>query len=148
MNPPTVIAPGLAVTMQPNESDIVRLAALGYRTIINNRPDGEEAGQMPAASARAEAERLGLAYVHIPVMIDTIGTADVTAFDTAIRQSPNPVVAHCRTGTRSYLLWAAGQALDGKADPAALAAEAASKSYDLKSLPDLVMRLRRPTAPE
>ena len=52
---------------------------------------------------------LGLAYVHIPVVIGAIGTADVAAFDTAIRESPNPIVAHCRTGTRSYLLWAAGQ---------------------------------------
>lgn len=148
MNPPTEIAPGFAVTVQPDALDIGRLAALGYRTIINNRPDGEEAGQMPSASARAEAERLGLAYVYIPVTIGTIGAADVAAFDAATRESPSPVVAHCRTGTRSYLLWAVGQALDGKADPAALAAEAASKSYDLKSLPDLVMRLRCQTAPE
>ena len=143
MSSPTEIAPGFAVTVQPDALDIAHLAALGYRTIINNRPDGEEAGQMPAASARAEAERLGLAYVHIPVTSDMISGADVAAFDRAIRESPSPVVAHCRSGTRSYLLWAAARAHNGRADPVALAAEAAGKGYDLKSLPDLVARLGR-----
>lgn len=76
MNPPTEIAPGLAVIVQPDTRDIARLAVLGYRTIINNRPDCEEVGQMPATSARVEAERLGLAYVHIPIMVGTIGEAD------------------------------------------------------------------------
>lgn len=141
MSSPTEIAPGLAVTAQPDTCDIAALAGLGYLTLINNRPDGEEAGQIPAAAARAEAERLGLAYIHIPVTAGTITAADVAAFDRAVRESWRPVVAHCRSGTRSYLLWAAARALNGRANPAALVAEAAAKGFDLKSLPDVLGRL-------
>ncbi|MSP50359.1 MAG: TIGR01244 family phosphatase [Alphaproteobacteria bacterium] len=113
------------------------------RTIINNRPDGEETVQMPAAVAGDEAKRHGLAYVYIPVTSSTISAADVAAFERALTESPKPIVAHCRSGTRTYLLWAAGQALGGKADPATMVATAAAKGYDIKTLPDLVARLRR-----
>ena len=64
------------------------------------------------------------------------------AFERALEASPKPIVAHCRSGTRTYLLWATGQALGGKADPAKLVADAAAKGYDIKSLPDLVTRLK------
>ena len=98
---------------------------------------------MPAAVAGDEAKRHGLAYVYIPVTSSTISAADVAAFERALTESPKPIVAHCRSGTRTYLLWAAGQALGGKADPATMVATAAAKGYDIKTLPDLVARLRR-----
>lgn len=135
--------PGFAVAGQPDTLDRAGLAALGYRTTFNNRLDGEEAGQMPAASARAVAERLGLAYVHISITTSAIGESDVAALDRAMRQNPSPIVAHCRSGTRSYLPWAAARALNGGGDPAALAAAAAGKGYDLKLLPNLVAWLRQ-----
>lgn len=143
MSPPKDIAPGVAVAGQPTPADVADMAARGYRTIIGNRPDAEEPGQSPSAEIRAEAERLGLAYVPIPVTSGTIGVRDVAAFDRALQESPKPVVAHCRSGTRSYLLWAAAQALHHGADPQALVAEAAANGYDIKSLPDLVARLRQ-----
>src|SRR3546814_548824 len=99
MHQPKELRPGIAVAGQPAKPDIAALAGLGYRTIINNRPDGEEPGQLTAAEARAEAERLGLTYVHIPVTGATIGRADVEAFARAVRESPQPVVAPCRSGT-------------------------------------------------
>ncbi len=138
----TEIAPGLAVAAQLVAADIAGLAEQGVRTLVNNRPDGEEAAQMPMAAARDEAKRHGLAYVYIPVTSGTITTADVAAFERALAESPKPIVAHCRSGTRTYLLWATGQALGGKADPARLVADAAAKGYDIKSLPDLVKRLK------
>ncbi|HET8726374.1 MAG TPA: TIGR01244 family sulfur transferase, partial [Alphaproteobacteria bacterium] len=105
MSSPKEIAPGIAVTAQPDAAGIAGLAGQGFRTIINNRPDGEESGQIPASVARSETERLGLVYVHIPVTSGTITAADVAAFDRAVRESPKPIVAHCRSGTRTYLLW-------------------------------------------
>ena len=140
---PTEVAPGFAVIGQLAKADVAALAQLGYRTIVNNRPDDEEPGQPSAADVRGEAERLGLSYVHIPVTTGTITAEDVAAVTQAARESPQPIVAHCRSGTRSYLLWAAGQVLDGGVDPSALVAEAANRGYDLQSLPDLVARLRR-----
>jgi sulfide:quinone oxidoreductase len=140
MTPPKEIRPGVAVAGQLAPQDIAALAAQGYRTIINNRPDGEEAGQMTAAEARAEAERLGMTYIHLPVTTATIGREDADAMARALAESPRPVVAHCRSGTRSYVLVALGEALAG-ADPHALVAEAAGNGYDLRALPVLLDQL-------
>lgn len=139
---PTEIAPGLAVAPQLAPSDIAGLAAQGVKTIINNRPDGEEPGQVPAAEVRAEAERHGIAYVHIPVTMGTMTRADIAAVERAVADSPGPTVAHCRSGTRCYVLWAAGQVLAGKGDAAALFAEGAAKGFDLRALPEVVARLK------
>ena len=135
------IAPDLAVAPQIDTSDIAALAERGYRTIINNRPDNEEPGQLAAATARQEAERRGLTYIHLPVTTGTLSAADVAAFRRAVQDNPKPIVAHCRSGTRCYLLWAAGQALDG-GDPAALVDEAARRNFDLRVLPGIIDRLR------
>src|SRR3546814_17818853 len=66
MHQPKELRPGIAVAGQPAKPDISALAGLGYRTIINNRPDGEEPGQPTAEKARAERERQGLAYGNTP----------------------------------------------------------------------------------
>lgn len=69
MAQPEPITHQLSVTAQPGNADIASFAQLGYRTIINNRPDGEEPGQLSAAEAKAEAERALMAYVHLPVKL-------------------------------------------------------------------------------
>ncbi len=136
----TVIDQDLAVASQVTPDDIAGAARDGVRTIMNNRPDGEEPGQLTAAEAKAVAEKAGLAYVHIPVQTGTITAADVEAFARVLKESPKPVLAHCRSGTRCYLLWAATQAVAGK-DPAQLVMRAAGDGYDIRSLPDLLRRI-------
>ena len=139
----TEIAPGLAIAAQIKADDVAALAEQGVRTIINNRPDGEEASQAPAAVVGDEAKKHGVAYIYLPVTTATISTADVAAFDRALEESAKPIVAHCRSGSRTYHLWAAAEALNRKVDPAALVSEAAAKGFDLKALPDIVARLKR-----
>jgi len=136
----TVIDQDLAVASQVTPDDIAAAARDGVRTIMNNRPDGEEPGQLTAAQARQAAEKLGLSYVHIPVQTGTISAADVDAFAKVLKESPKPVLAHCRSGTRCYLLWAATQAIAGK-DPAQLVMRAAGDGYDIRVLPDLLRRI-------
>ena len=136
----TVIDQDLAVASQVTPDDIAAAARDGVRTIMNNRPDGEEPGQLTAAQARQAAEKLGLSYVHIPVQTGTITAADVDAFAKVLKESPKPVLAHCRSGTRCYLLWAATQAIAGK-DPAQLVMRAAGDGYDIRVLPDLLRRI-------
>ena len=135
------LAPGLSVTGRLDALDIEALAAAGVRTIINNRPDGEDRGQLPAADARRVAEAHGLAYHHIPITAATLSRADVDAFAAVLRDAPAPVVAHCRTGTRSALLWALARLREG-ADPFSLVAEAARHGIDIGSLPAVAARLR------
>jgi uncharacterized protein (TIGR01244 family) len=136
------IAPELAVTAQPSKEDVGALAAQGFRTLINNRPGGEEPGQLSPDEERVKAERHGLAYIHIPITLSSVSKEDVEAFHRAVQESPKPVVAHCKSGTRSYLLWAAGEVLSEGRDPNELVNEAAAAGYKLQSLPDLVTRLK------
>jgi uncharacterized protein (TIGR01244 family) len=135
------LAPGLSVTGRLEGPDIGALAGAGVRTIINNRPDGEDRGQLPAAEARRIAEAHGLAYHHIPITAATLSRADVDAFAAVLRDAPAPVVAHCRSGTRSTLLWALVRLREG-ADPFSLVAEAARHGIDIASLPAVAARLR------
>ena len=140
---PEIVAlrPGLSVAGRLDGPDIEALARAGVRTIINNRPDGEDQGQLPAAEARRIAETQGLVYHHIPITAATLSRADVDAFAATLREAPPPIVAHCRSGTRSALLWALARMREG-ADPFSLVAQAASHGIDIASLPAAAARLR------
>ena len=131
----------LSVTGRLDRADIDALARAGVRTIINNRLDGEDAGQLPAAEARRLAETHGISYHHIPITAATLSRADVDAFAATVRTAPAPVVAHCRSGTRSALLWALSRMREG-ADPFSLIAAAAGHGIDIASLPAVAARLR------
>jgi uncharacterized protein (TIGR01244 family) len=135
------LGPGLSVTGRLDGPDIEALALAGVRTIVNNRPDGEDQGQLPAAEGRRIAEAHGVAYHHIPITAATLSRADVDAFAAALRDAPAPIVAHCRSGTRSTLLWALVRMREG-AEPLSLVAEAARRGIDIASLPAVAARLR------
>ena len=135
------LGPGLSVTGRLDRSDFEELARAGARTIINNRPDGEDPGQLPVAEARRIAESHGLVYHHIPITAATLSRSDVDAFAAALHNAPAPVVAHCRSGTRSTLLWALSRMREG-ADPLSLIAEAARHGIDIANLPAVSARLR------
>ena len=142
-SPPALIAlaPGLSACGKLDRSDIEALAGAGVRAIVNNRPDAEDPGQLPAADARRIAESHGIAYHHIPVTAASLSRADVEAFAAVLASAPQPIVAHCRSGTRSTLLWALTRVAEG-ADPAALIADAARHGIDIAALPAIAARLR------
>jgi sulfide:quinone oxidoreductase len=140
--PETVsLAAELSVSGRLDGADIEALARAGVRAIINNRPDGEERRQLPAAEAQRIAEALGLVYHHIPITAETLSRDDVDAFAAALRDAPAPIVAHCRSGTRSALLWALTRMREG-ADPFSLVAQVARLGIDIASLPAVAARLR------
>jgi uncharacterized protein (TIGR01244 family) len=136
------LSPGLSVAGRLDRADIEALAQAGVRTIVNNRPDGEDPGQLPAAEARRLAEAQGLAYHHIPITAASLTRADVDAFAATLRDAEAPVVAHCRSGTRSALLWALARMREG-ADPLNLVAETARYGIDIAGLPAVAARLRQ-----
>lgn len=135
------LTPGLSVAGQIDRADIDALARAGVRTLINNRPDGEDPAQLSAAEARKLAEAQGIAYYHIPITAASLSRADVDAFAAALDVASQPVVAHCRSGTRSTLLWALTRLRAG-AEPLALIAEAARHGIDIAALPAVAARLR------
>jgi uncharacterized protein (TIGR01244 family) len=135
------LAPGLSVAGRLDRADIDALARAGVRTIVNNRPDGEDPGQLPAAEAKQLAAAHGIAYHHIPITAATLTRGDVDAFAATLRDAAQPVVAHCRSGTRSALLWALTRMREG-ADPLALISDAARHGIDIAGLPAVAARLR------
>jgi uncharacterized protein (TIGR01244 family) len=135
------LEPGLSAAGKLDRGDIEALAQAGIRTIVNNRPDDEDPGQLPAAEARRIAEGHGIHYHHIPVTGPSLSRADVDAFAAVLATAATPLVAHCRSGTRSALLWALARMRDG-ANPSALVAEAARRGIDIAALPAIAARLR------
>lgn len=135
------LAPGLSAAGKLDRADIEALADSGVKTIINNRPDGEDPGQLSAADAKKLAEARGIAYHHIPFTAATLTKAQVDEFAATLAAAKGPVVAHCRSGTRSTLVWSLVRMREG-ADPMALVAQAAGNGIDIAVLPALAARLR------
>jgi len=102
----TKLTPNISVAHQLTEQDLEAAAAAGFKTIINNRPDGEAPDQPRSEALSAAADRLGLAYRHIPVVPGQLSDEQVEAFRTFLNDAQKPALAFCRTGTRSATLWA------------------------------------------
>lgn len=107
----TSITSEFAISRTLGPADLAAVAAAGFRTVINNRPDGEEAGQPESEAAATEAARLGLVYRHIPTSMHDVFTEPVVvAMAEALRNEPGPILAYCKSGTRSAIVWAAALA--------------------------------------
>ncbi len=117
--------------------DVNAAAAQGIAMIVNNRPEGESDDQTPGAEIEAAAKAAGLGYVAIPVTHAGFSESQVKAMVEALDAANGPVLAYCRSGTRSTLLWALAQASRG-ADPQALAAQAAQAGYDVSPVRPLL----------
>lgn len=131
----------LLVAGQITPEDVATAAAQGVRTIINNRPDGEQPGQPSAAAIEAAAAAAGLGYAHIPVDHSGFSMEQIEAMTAALAQ-PGPALAFCRSGTRSTFLWALARGLAGD-EPAEIAAKAANAGYDVTPLMGMITSLQR-----
>jgi uncharacterized protein (TIGR01244 family) len=109
----------------------------GITLIVNNRPEEESDDQTAGAEIEAAAAANGLRYVAIPVTHSGFSEWQVKAMADALQGAGGPVLAYCRSGTRSTLLWALAQASLGE-DPETLAAQAATAGYDIGSVRPLV----------
>lgn len=93
-------------TSQISIEDIAELARLGFKTIINNRPDFEGGDEQPQSSALAAAAKVyGLSYIHIPVVPNNIQAHQIKAFRDAFNEAQKPVVGFCKTGNRASSLY-------------------------------------------
>ena len=119
-------------------AEVAEAKALGIALIVNNRPEGESDDQTPGGEIEAVALAAGIAYVAIPVTHAGFSEPQVVAMRQALaRAGDAPVLAYCRSGTRSTLLWALAEASAG-ADPASLANAAAGAGYDLAPVAPLL----------
>ncbi len=102
----------LTISSQPDSSAFEGLAAQGFATVINVRPDAEDREQPGSAAEAAAAHAVGLDYAFIPVTRSAITMADIRAFQKALKDAGGPVLAHCKSGTRALTLYALGEVLD------------------------------------
>ena len=121
------VAPQIAL------SDVARAAAEGFTLIINNRPDGESPDQPTSDEMAAEARKAGVAYVHIPVRGGP--TPEQVEIERAVlAEAKGPVLAYCRSGTRSIVTWSIGQAMAGDRSRGDLIDLGADAGYDLSGV--------------
>ncbi len=122
----------ISVSPQIAPADLDGLRAAGFTTVINNRPDGEAPDQPDSAAMAAAAAAAGLAYHYIPLGRDGVSPEMVEETANAIAASAGPVLAFCRSGTRSTTLWALSQA--GRLPADEIVALAAGAGYDVSHL--------------
>jgi len=127
------VTPQFSVAPQIEVSDVEAAKAQGFVKLINNRPDGEVPGQPASAEMEAAAKAAGLDYVHIPfVGRPTPEQAEAVAREA--EAAAGPVLAFCRSGTRSITAWSLGQAMSGRRSPEELVGLARGAGYDLSAV--------------
>lgn len=101
-----------AVAPQLSLDDIAEVAAAGYKSVIINRPDFEGGPDQPtSADIIAAAKTAGMAAEYLPVISGAATRQDAVRFAQLLKQLPAPVLAYCRTGTRSANLYHEANAL-------------------------------------
>lgn len=123
----------VSVSPQISLDDVADAARQGFRLIINNRPDDEEPGQPPSREFEAAAAAAGLAYVHIPVRGGPT-REQVETQRQVIVEADGPVLAFCRSGTRSIVTWAVGEAMSGARPRDELVQLGRGAGYDLSGV--------------
>lgn len=124
------LTPRIFASPQITLAEVEQAARQGIGLIINNRPEDESDDQTPGDRIAAAAQAAGIAYVAIPVTHAGFSEGQVKAMAAALASTDAPVLAYCRSGTRSTLLWALAEAQRGES-PDALAAAAAAAGYDV-----------------
>src|SRR5690606_41314935 len=104
MTQPKRLSDRLSVTPQIDPADMQALAAAGFRSVISNRPDGEEPNQPDWATTERAAHDAGMQARHIPVTPGAITAEDAARFGAAPDELRGPIVRRCRTGPRSTSL--------------------------------------------
>ncbi|WP_175725857.1 bifunctional protein tyrosine phosphatase family protein/NAD(P)/FAD-dependent oxidoreductase [Burkholderia ambifaria] len=122
----------LSVSPQIAATDLPALQAAGIRAIVCNRPDGEGADQPTVAEIRAAAAPFGIAVHYLPVDTGKVTDDQAAQFGALVTTLAGPVLAYCRSGTRSATLWALSRA--GRRPAGDIVAIAAAAGYDLGAL--------------
>lgn len=129
---PVALSATLSVGPAPSREGLKALAAAGFKSVINNRPDSDQSLTMTSTEAAAEAANASLEYVHIPVEGNNPLEKDIKAFSQALRDLPAPIFAYCQLGGRSASLWALASV--SEADTDELIAKCRDIGFDISGL--------------
>jgi uncharacterized protein (TIGR01244 family) len=99
----------IAVSAQITPENVAAIAAAGYKVLVNNRPDGEEANQPGNTDIAAAAKAAGMEYHYMPITAGNFPGPDFGRMRTLLDDTARPVLAFCRSGTRCTNLWVASK---------------------------------------
>jgi sulfide:quinone oxidoreductase len=140
----TRITPQFAVTGALQPEDFAVAAGLGFRSIVSNLPDGESARHPSSAEGARLAADAGLAFRHIPATkVEVFGDRVAGGTSRALAELEGPVLAHCASGLRSALAWAAAAARSQPAD--CVLATLKSAGFDLEPVREELEDQRDPS---
>lgn len=127
----------ITVSQQLMPNDVAAAADAGVALIINNRPDGEDPDAPQGDDIAAAAAAIGLNYVAIPIGHSGFSEPQVDAMIAALEQAEGPILAYCRSGTRSTFLWALATAKQG-GDADVITRTAAQAGYDVSPIRPMI----------
>lgn len=130
------IRDGYAVSPQLLPEDLPALAADGYVTLIDNRPDGEIPPPLQTEAMRAAAQAAGMQFVENPVHPGGLTQQVVAVQAKAIAEAKGKVIAYCASGNRSTLVWALTKA--GHLPTDEIIAAGAAQGYNVEILRDMI----------
>ena len=134
------VSDSFAVAPQIDADDFSQIALSGYKFVINNRPDGETFGQLPCEEAAKAAAAHDLEYKPIPVR----GMPDpetIEALVDVLKTQDKPVLAYCRSGTRSCTLWALASVKAKQETVESALSKARQAGYDLSHISHVLHEL-------
>lgn len=144
----------VSVAPQMKPAEVTEVARLGFRSIVCNRPDGEDQDQPAAAEIATAAKAAGLDFAFVPAQAGALTDADATQMARALAQLPRPVLAYCRSGARSAKLVEMAGASHPVHQPRAFdivivgggSAGIATASSILKRAPDVSLAIVEPSS--
>jgi len=128
-----IINKTISVSGQINIDDVTQLQNEGVKTIICNRPDHEDPGQLEVDKVKVAVESAGLNFYFMPVVSGQMNEAQGEQFSRILDEAPKPIHAYCRSGTRCSILWAMSELLAGK-DKDKVLKTTAQAGYDLSKM--------------
>ena len=119
--------PNFGTAPQFTPEEMQEIAEQGYKSVINNRPDGEGGASQPtSAQMEKAAHAAGLQYSYLPVISGQITPAQTAEFAALLQSQPGPILAFCRSGARSSNLFQMAGAMSTTATSAISAAGSAA----------------------
>ena len=131
------LSENMFVSPQLALEDVAAAAAADIAVIVNNRPDGEDPFAPQSADIAAAASAAGINYVEIPIGHTGFSEPQVDAMIAALEQAEGPILAYCRSGTRSTFLWALAQAKQG-GEPGEITRAALQAGYDVSPIRPMI----------
>ena len=100
-----MISENLTIYKQIYPSQCCKIAQLGYRSVINIRPDFEIEAQPSSKELAVATKDAQLEYCHLPFDEERLSLSTIQKFADFYNCCPKPVMMFCGSGARAKLLY-------------------------------------------